>query len=163
MTELSIWTARRSVTIAAPPRRVYQLVADIDRWPALFGAVRAVEHLGVDATGERLRLWGTVGGRTGSWLSSRAANPKRLQVRFRHESVLPPLVSLGGLWLVVPKGGGSHVELAHYFRVVDDSPAEASRLEQVIAATSGTLLASLREAAEGRWLPLAQPVEVMPA
>lgn len=163
MPELSIWTARRSVTIGAPPRRVFQLIADIDRWPALFGAVHAVERLEAGPTGERLRLRGTVGGRSGSWLASREVNAKRLQVRFRHESVRPPLVSLGGLWLVVPRNGGSEVALDHYYRVVDDSPAEAGRAEQVIAATSGTLLASLRAAAEDRWHPVADQTGVMPA
>lgn len=167
MTEPMIRTARQTVRVAALPKRVYQLIADVDSWPRLFDTVLAVEHIGYDGTGERVRFWGTFGDRRGSWVSSRELNPKRMQVRFRQERAAAPFVSFGGLWLVLPKGNGAVVALDHYYRVAGDDPAEAQRAEDVIAGTSTAMLASLRRAAEvglddtvedDMWYPLPDPV-----
>lgn len=163
MAELRIWTARHTIRVAAPPKRVYQLIANVDQWPRMFDSVLAVEHIGYDGTGERVRFWGTFGDRRGSWVSSREVNPRRLQVRFRQERSAPPFASLGGLWLVVPKGAGSLVALDHYYRVVDDDPVAAQRLDEAVGRYSGAMLASLRQVAEvgledDMWFPLPDPV-----
>lgn len=155
MTDLRIWTVRHTERVAAPPKRVYQLIADVDHWPELFDSVLAIEHLGYDDTGERVRFWGTVGGRRGSWVSSRETNPKRLQLRFRQEHSVYPLASLGGLWLVLPKGESSLVALDHYYRVSGDDPIVARGVEERIRTTSTAMLAAIRRAAEdgidGAW------------
>ncbi|HEX2130915.1 MAG TPA: aromatase/cyclase [Actinophytocola sp.] len=168
MAELKIRTARHTTKVAAPPKRVYQLIANVDRWPRLFDSVLAVEHIGYDGTNERVRFWGTFGERRGSWVSARDVNPKRMWVRFRQERAAAPFASLGGLWLVVPKGSGSLVALDHYYRVVDDNPAAARHLERTIARSSTEMLDSVRVAAEAgddavddRWFPLPDPAEGM--
>lgn len=148
MTELRIWTARHTIRVAAPPKRVFELIANIDRWPALFEPVASVEHLGFDGVCERVRLWKRFDGDTRGWTSLRELNPKRLQVRFRQLDVPAPLASLGGLWLVVQKGLGSTIALDHYYRVTDDSPATAARVERDIAAESMSMLATLQQTAE---------------
>lgn len=162
MAELRIWTARHSIRVAAPPKRVYQLIANVDRWPRLFDPVLSVEHIGFDGTGERVRFWVRTDGRLRSWVSSREVNPKRLQVRFRRERSDGPLASLGGLWLVLPKGDGSLVALDHYYRVAGDDPAQAQRIEESITATSTAMLAAVREAAEldDVWHPMPDQVPV---
>lgn len=148
MTELRIWTTRHTTKVAAPPKRVYELVANIDRWPALFDSLVAVERLGFDGVCERVRYHKRREGVTRGWTTVRELNPKRLQVRFRQVDLPASLASMGGLWLVVPKGTGSAIALDHYYRVVDDEPATAARVEQDIAATSTAMLATLRQAAE---------------
>lgn len=140
MTEMKIWTARRTVRVAAPPKRVYELIADIDRWPAVFASVTAVERLG-----ERFRVV-EAGGH--AWTSVRESNAKRLQVRFRHIDVPAPYASVGGLWLVVPKAAGAVVALDHYYRVLDDSPVTAARMARELAASGDRLLGTLRRTAE---------------
>jgi hypothetical protein len=135
----------------------------VDRWPHIFDTVIAVKHIGWDGTGERVRFSGTFGDRRGSWVSSRELNPKRLQLRFRQEHAPHPLASLGGLWLVVPKGAGSLVVLDHYYTVVNDDPALARRLDKTIARNAVGLLAALRRAAEtgdtdGTWLAVPEGV-----
>ncbi|MCT2587979.1 aromatase/cyclase [Actinophytocola gossypii] len=161
MAELKIWTARHTTKVAAPPKRVYQLIANVDRWPRLFESVLAVEHIGYDGNSQRVRFWGTFGERRGSWVSARELNPKRLRVRFRQEHAAAPLASMGGIWLIVPKGSGSMVALDHYYRVVDDNPAAARHIEHTIARSSTSMLESLRTTAEtdedDRWLPLPDP------
>lgn len=163
--ELRIWTARHTTKVAAPPKRVYQLIANVDQWPRMFESVLAVEHLGYHGTNERVRFWGTFGEHRGSWVSAREINPKRMQVRFRQERSNAPLASLGGVWLVMPKGSGSEVVLDHYYRVVDNDLAAAQGLEQTIARSSTAMLASLRAAAEAdaddMWFPLPDAVRGM--
>jgi len=148
MTELRIWTARHTVRVAAPPKRVFQLVAHIDRWPQLFDSLVAVERLGYDGASERVRFWKKVDGELCSWSSARELNPKRLRVRFRQVDFPKPLASMGGLWLVVPKGNDSVIALDHYYRVHGDNPVAASRVERDLAVNSTAMLESLRQTAE---------------
>ena len=148
MTELRIWTVRHTIRVAALPKRVFELVANIERWPALFDSLESVEHVGFDGVCERVRFRKRVDGVTHSWISVRELNPKRLQVRFRQVDVPSPLASMGGLWLVVPKGIGSVIALDHYYRVADDLSVTAARVEREIAARSTSMLTALRRTAE---------------
>jgi aromatase len=161
--EQRIWTARHTAKVAASPRQVYQLIANVDYYPKLFNAVLAVEHLGYDGTNERVRFWGTFGEYRGSWVSLREVNPKRMRVRFRQERSSAPLASLGGLWMVVPKGSGSEIVLDHYYRVIDDNVLAAQRVEVTIEQTATEMLDALDAAAEagdvfGMWYPLSDSV-----
>lgn len=148
MTELRIWTTRHVTKVAAPPKRVYELVADVDRWPALFDSLVAVERLGIDGVCERVRFHKRRAGVTRGWIAVRELNPKRLRVRFREVDFPPPLASLGGVWLVVPKGTGSVIVLDHYYRVADGQPTTAAMVEHDITADGTAMLATLRRAAE---------------
>jgi aromatase len=148
MAQLRIRTARHTTRISAPPQRIYQLIADVDNWPCMFDSVDAVDHLGWDGTGQRVRFWGTFGDRPGTWVSSRELNTKRLQLRYRQEQSVHPFASLGGLWLVIPRGTGAVVALDHYFTVVDDDPAAARRADELIARRSVGLLDGVRRTAE---------------
>jgi hypothetical protein len=148
MTELRIWTARHTVRVAAPPKRVFELVANVDRWPALLDSLVDVEHLGFEGVCERVRFAKRVAGEIHDLTMLRELNPKRMQVRFRQIDMLPPLASMGGIWLVLPKGLGSMVAIDHYYRVLDNSPATAARVEVEIAAESQPMLAALRTTIE---------------
>jgi aromatase len=162
MSPLRIRTARHTVRVAAPAQRVFHLIANVDNWPRMFDSVDSVDHLGWDGTGQRVRFWGTFGDRRGTWVSSRELNPKRLQLRYRQEQSVHPFASLGGLWLVIPKGAGALVALDHYYTVVDDDPAAARHADDMIdrrsvglldavrrTACSGDLLLPVRGGAEG--------------
>jgi hypothetical protein len=148
MTELMIWTARHTVKVAAPPKRVYELIANVDRWPALLGSLVSVAHLGFDGVCERVRFSQRVDGVPQELTMVRELNPKRLQVRFRQVDVRPPVASMGGFWLVAPKGLGSMVALDHYYRVVGNDPRTAASVEQEIAASARSMLAALRRTME---------------
>ncbi|HEY7594726.1 MAG TPA: SRPBCC family protein [Actinophytocola sp.] len=155
MSQLRIRTARHTTRVAAPPQRVFQLVANAEHWPRIFDTIIAVEHIGWDAAGERVRFWGTFGDRHGSWVSARELNPKRMQLRFRQEQAPRPFATLGGLWAVVPKRDGAVVLLDHYYTVVDDDPAAARHLHDIIEHSGIGMLDALRQAAEDQmWLPV---------
>ena len=148
MAELRIRTARHTVRVAAPPRLVYQLISDVTRWPQIFDPTVAVEHLGSGGNTERVRMWHLVDGEVRCHVTQRDHHPQRMQLRFRQEESSPPVASMGGLWMVVPKGNGSLVALDHYYRVVDDDPAEAEWLAQAVEQTSLAMLTALKEVAE---------------
>lgn len=149
MPELRIWTVRHTTRIAMSPRNVFELVANVDRWRALLDSLVSVEHLGFDGVCERVRFSKRVNGVTQGMNMMLELNPKRMQVRFRHVDVLPPLASMGGLWLVLPKGrSSSMVALDHYYRVTDNSPVTAARVEAQIAEESTSMLTALRDTAD---------------
>jgi aromatase len=148
MAQLRIRTARHTIRVAAPAPRIYQLIADVDHWPRMFDSVDAVDHIGWDGTGQRVRFWGTFGDRPGTWVSSRELNPKRLQLRYRQEQSVEPFASLGGLWLVIPKGAGAVVALDHYYTVVGDDSAAARHADDMIDRRSVGLLDAVRRTAE---------------
>lgn len=148
MTELRIWTTRHTTRVAAPPKRVFELIAHVDRWPRLFDSLVAVERLGFHGTSERIRFWKKLDGELAGWTSVRELDPKRLRARFRQVEFPPSLASMGGLWLVVPKGDGAVIALDHYYRVTDDDPVAARRVEAEVSANSTAMLDALRRAAE---------------
>jgi polyketide cyclase/dehydrase/lipid transport protein len=148
MSELRIWTARHTIRVAAPPKRAFELVANVDRWPRLVGTLDGVEHLGFDGVCERVRFAKQVGGVARDLTMVRELNPKRMQVRFRQVDCLAPLASMGGIWLVLPKGLGVMVAIDHYFRVLDNSPVTAANVEVDIAEESTKMLTALRETLE---------------
>ena len=144
MTVLRTWTARHTMRIDAPPKRVFELVADVDRWPALVEPLVAVEHRGLDGRCERVRFVR----RDGDLTLVRELDQKRLRVRFRQVAVRPPLASMGGYWSVASRGFGSLVALDHYFRVLDDDPAGVAAVEGELAAESTAMLRALRRTLE---------------
>lgn len=150
MAELKVWTTRQRFKVAAPPKRVYELLADIDGWPSVFDSVAAVEPLGIDRALERYRIIEHTGN---TWISVREANPKRLQVRYRRTDPPAPLESMAGLWQVEPKVAGVVVSLDHYFRVADDHAETAAAAGQKITAIGAAMLTSLRRTAERGGMP----------
>lgn len=148
MTELRIWTARHTIRVAAPPKRAFELVANVDRWPGLVSTLDGVEHLGFDGVCERVRFVKRVNGVARDLTMVRELNPKRMQVRFRQVDCDAPVASMGGIWLVLPKGLGVMVAIDHYYRVLDNSPVTAAGVEVDIAEESTKMLTALRETLE---------------
>jgi aromatase len=145
MAELKIWTTRQRFKVAALPKRVYELVADIEGWPSVFDSIAAVEPLGTDRVCERFRIVERSGN---SWISVREENQKRLQVRYRRLEPPAPLRSMAGLWRVETKAVGVVVALDHYFSVADDSAETAAEAARHITAVGTAMLESLRRTAE---------------
>lgn len=145
MTELKIWTTRQTIKVAAPPKRVYALLAGIEGWPSLFDSIAAVEQLGPNRDTARFRIVETTGN---TWISTREANPKKLTVRYRRTNPPPPLESMAGLWRVETKVTGVVVALDHYFRVFDDSAETAAAAAEQIAARGTAMLTSLQRVAD---------------
>lgn len=141
------------VTVSAPARVLYGLIADATQWPLFFPPCVHVEQLNFDGTQERLRMWATAGGRIKSWVSSRRLDVERLRVEFRQDLPAAPARSMSGVWTVRPLGDRSKVTLEHTFTVADDAPADVAWLERVTHANSRAQLDRLAHLAE-RWTRL---------
>ncbi|MFI7410010.1 aromatase/cyclase [Streptomyces sp. NPDC049627] len=135
--------------VHAPPAPLYDLVADVTLWPAVFGPTVHARRLEGGRDSERIRLWATVNGRVSDWVSRRALDPARLTVGFEQEVSSPPVASMGGEWNFTELSGGrTEVVLKHHFTVVDDEPAAVTWVHEALDRNSAAELAALARIAE---------------
>lgn len=134
-------------TIAAAPEVVYDLVADVTRWPVVFAPSVLVRHLDRGATEERFRLWATVGDSVADWVSRRVLDPVARTIEFRQERSHPPIAAMSGGWRFREiDGGATEVVLDHRFAVVDG--ADPAPIAQAVDRNSTVELAALARIAE---------------
>lgn len=140
---------RHGRSVDARPEVVYQLVADVTRWPVVFGPTVRVEHIERSPGRERFRIWAVVGEAVASWSSARTLDPAAGRVTFRQEHSTPPIASMSGAWeLRARPDGGTDVTLLHEFSVVDDDPAAVSAVEAALDRNSDAELGALARVAE---------------
>ncbi|MFB7054690.1 aromatase/cyclase [Streptomyces vinaceus] len=139
-----------SVDVNAPAGVVYGLIADTTQWPLYFPSSIHVERLDFDGSQDRFHMWVTANGSVRSWLSRRTLDATRLRIDFRQEVPAAPVVSMGGSWIVEPRGTGrSRLVLLHDFAVAGDRPADVDWTKEATDTNSRAQLATLKEAAEG--------------
>ncbi|MFF2658065.1 aromatase/cyclase [Kitasatospora sp. NPDC058032] len=139
-----------TVTVAAPAKAVYDLVADVTAWPQVFGPTVHAERLEPVDGQERIRLWAFANGEVRNWTSLRQLDPAGLRVSFRQERSSSPVAAMGGAWRLTEQADGTTlVELDHFWRAVDEDDEQAVRwIEQACDRNSTAELAALRAAAE---------------
>lgn len=143
----SVATHRASVR--ALPGEVYQLVADVTRWPVIFGPTVHVELLEHTESSERFTIWALVNGGVAHWTSARDLDPAALRVTFRQEHAMPPVATMNGAWEFFGQPGpATEVVLRHEFATVDGSPDSERRLRQALDRNSASELDALRRVAE---------------
>jgi len=143
-----------SIVAAADPATVYDLIADVTLWPALFEPTVNVDILETDTCGsgvttERFRISAMVGGRLHEWTSRRRLDPARLVIDFEQEHATPPLSRMGGSWHVRPVERGTRIVLIHRFTPADRSPKSLRWVRQVVGANSERELAAIQRATSG--------------
>jgi aromatase len=118
----------------APAATLYGLVADVSRWPVVFGPSLYVEHLERGERDERFRLWATVAGEVKTWTSRRTLDEEDLRITFRQERSQSPIASMGGSWTFHPLSDHrTEIVLTHEFtataggQVLDDLSAAVDR------------------------------------
>jgi aromatase len=138
-----------STTVRALPGDVYRLVADVTRWPVVFGPTVHVEHLHHAESAERFTIWALVNGSVAHWTSERAFDPGALRIDFRQEHSTPPVASMGGTWEFLDQPGpGTQVVLTHEFSTVDGSADGDQKLREALDRNSESELGALRLIAE---------------
>lgn len=65
--QLTTYRTEHTLTVSAPARVLYDLVADVTRWPAVFGPSVHVRHLERDEHTERFEIWALVNGEVANW------------------------------------------------------------------------------------------------
>jgi aromatase len=137
------------ITVAAPAKQVYQLIADVQNWPQLFAPTVHVEH---EERGERtevIRIWATANGTAKTWTSRRELDPAGLRIDFRQQVSQPPVGGMGGAWLVEPLSEDtSRVRLRHDYFPATDDPADLAWIDQAVDRNSHVELAALKDNAE---------------
>jgi aromatase len=141
--------AKHSCVIAAPAGIVYELVADVTRWPVIFGPSVHVEHLERGEREERFRIWAIANGEVKNWTSRRELDRDALRIRFRQERSQPPVASMAGEWeFVALAEERTEVVLRHDFAAVDDAPEAVDWISQALDRNSAAELDALRRVAE---------------
>lgn len=131
------------LSCTAPPSVLYDLVADVSRWPAILNPVIHVQHFGWSGQTERYRVWALVGDQVCSWGSQRTLDPEGGCITGEREHDRLPVTSMVGRWEFRPlDGGGSRVELRHWF-TSDGSSADRDRIIAAIDDNSTRDLAAL--------------------
>jgi aromatase len=142
-------STEHTVVVAAPPRVLYELVADVTCWPAVFGPSVHVHHLAREERAERFRIWAVVGGEVTSWVSRRAFDPEGLRIAFRQEHGRPPIASMAGEWLFRPlPGDRTEIVLRHDFTAVDDEARAVRWITEALDRNSPEELGALARTAE---------------
>ncbi|KPI11992.1 Polyketide cyclase/dehydrase [Actinobacteria bacterium OK074] len=135
--------------VQAPAELVYEIVADVTRWPQFFTPNLHVEYLEKSDTTERIHIWALANGEVKNWISRRDPDPWRMTVGFRQEVSQPPVATMGGKWTVTPVSAtGSLLELYHDFAAVDDDPAGVEWINAALDRNSEAELAGIRAVAE---------------
>lgn len=130
----------------APARRLYELVARAELWPAVFEPAVHVRILERGQGTERFQIWASVAGQVKTWTSRRTLDPDALRVTFRQERTQPPIASMGGSWEFRRDGDGTEVVLTHDFAAVDE--AALPGLRAALDVNSEKELAALARLAE---------------
>ncbi|GAA2427617.1 aromatase/cyclase [Streptomyces macrosporus] len=143
------------ITIDAPAAKVYRLIAEVENWPRIFPPTIHVDRVegGADGTAgageERIRIWATANGEAKNWTSRRTLDPQALTIAFRQEVSAPPVASMGGTWIIEPRGeNSSRVRLLHDYRAVDDDPEKLEWIDRAVDRNSRSELAALKRNVE---------------
>ena len=145
---MQIRHTKHVITVPAPPDTVYDLIADAERWPAIFTPTVHVEYMSSGPEDEQwLRVWAFAGGAVKYWVSHRTLDKAARRAGFRQTSPAPPVAAMRGEWTVFPSGEGSRVVFRHWFSAENDDETILDKIEEVVDHNSRAELTSLREAA----------------
>jgi ribosome-associated toxin RatA of RatAB toxin-antitoxin module len=102
--EVSIW-------IAAPPERVFPLVADLARWPERLPHYRYVRILAREDGTVRAAMSARRGFIPVFWHALQTPDPRTREIRFRH--VRGVTRGMEVLWTLTPERGGTLARITH--------------------------------------------------
>lgn len=149
MSDTATREVEHGIEVLAPADALYELIADVAKWPQIFPPSVHVEYVERDGLEEVIRIWATANGEAKTWTSRRALDPGLLRVDFRQERSQSPVASMGGAWIVEPLSEHeSRVRLLHDYRAVDDDPEKLAWLDQAVDRNSRAELAALKANAE---------------
>ncbi|MFD7107032.1 aromatase/cyclase [Streptomyces celluloflavus] len=140
---------RHSVLVCAPSRAIYDIIADVSRWPWTFTPTVHAEQLSANGTDEHIAIWALANGEVKSWTSRRQLDAAALRIEFRQDISQHPVAEMSGVWTVEALSPAqSRVTLTHDFRAVDDEVANLEWIQRAVDDNSTAELAKLKAAAE---------------
>jgi aromatase len=137
------------VTVAAAPDAVYDLVADVARWPVVFPPTVHAEQVERTGDEQRIRIWATANGEVKNWTSRRVLDRASRSITFRQERSVHPVETMSGEWRFEPDGPDKTVlRLLHTYRAVNDDPRHLDWIRRAVDGNSGAELGALAAAAQ---------------
>jgi aromatase len=135
--------------VLAPAERLYELVADVSRWPAILGPCIYAERVEEIGDAERIAIWASANGAVKSWTSRRVLDPVGLRVTFEQERTAAPIAAMSGTWSFVPEGKDrTRLVLGHSFAADTPGIDALDWISQAVDRNSVQELAALAAVAE---------------
>ena len=119
-------TLTHRMAVAAPPRQVFELVADTAGAPRFAPSQVHAEIQATDGASDLVKRWVYDGRSVRSWLVRRVLRPQDLHIEFTHEAPQPPLAAQRGEWNFVYRAdGGTQVRVTHTVQTAGPAALEA--------------------------------------
>lgn len=152
MPNLTPSTIEHSATVAAPAEVIFDLVADLERWPQFFQPAVHAECLWQGEGEDVVRRWAIAGNDTvRTWNSRRHLDRGGLRITFEQVNPEPPVALMRGEWVFKQVAAESTlVEVRHEFAVVDDCARDRQRTGAQLDSRGAAQLAAVKETAERR-------------
>ncbi|WP_433226638.1 aromatase/cyclase [Microtetraspora malaysiensis] len=149
MSKLATHHDEHAITVLAPAEVIYDMIADVTRWPLTFTPTVHAEQLQRTGDEELIRLWALANNEVKTWTSRRVLDRTGRRVRFRQEVSQPPVAAMGGEWVLEPLSERrTRVLLTHDFQAIDDDPAGVDWIKKAVDRNSLSELNRLKQAAE---------------
>lgn len=137
------------IRVSAPAEKVFGLIDDIDRWAQVFPQIMLTERLPDRDGWQRARIHVWNGEKAADWVALRRPVHDELRLEYRQEQPWPPVLDMGGSWLVRPGGDTACVvELRHDYRSARTDAETLGWIDDLIDKNSRAELAALKEASE---------------
>lgn len=133
----------------ASPERLYELIADVTRWPVIFGPCVHAQRLNREGNEEQIELWARTNDEVKSWRSHRLLDPVAHRVHFRQARTAAPVSAMSGEWSFHRQTDGrTKVVLKHKFSAVDDDPSALDWISEAVDRNSVQELNALARVAD---------------
>ncbi len=152
MSESTSLSTEHSVTIDAPARVVFDIVADVAAWPPIVASVIHAEQAPIGDAADRVSMWVLRDGeQVHAITTSRELDRDGGVITFRDEQAEAPLADSRGRWTIVADSGDrTTLRLSHEFMLAAGADADT---RVTVEQNDQALVAALAEAA-GRYKEL---------
>jgi ribosome-associated toxin RatA of RatAB toxin-antitoxin module len=106
----------------APKPRIFEVAADLEKWPTFLPHYRYIQYLERGANRNVVKMAARRGNIPVSWVSEEVIDPEKYEVRFRHLKAWTKGMEV--VWTFVEQPSGVLVSIAHelHFRIPPLSP-----------------------------------------
>jgi ribosome-associated toxin RatA of RatAB toxin-antitoxin module len=111
-----------SIVMNAPKLRIFEVAADLERWPTFLPHYRYIHYLERGANRNVVKMAARRGNIPVSWVSEEVIDPEKYEVRFRHLKAWTKGMEV--VWTFAEQPSGVLVSIAHqlHFRIPPLSP-----------------------------------------
>jgi aromatase len=141
--------AEHHIEVNAPAERVYDMIADVEKWPNMMAATVHGVQAELKGDTELIRMWSVVNGVTRIWTSRRRHDPGALTVRFYPQKFRHPIGGMTGAWVVEPVTDATcRLSLLHEYVPATDDPADLDWIVKALDRSGTVDLGAVKSAAE---------------